>query len=144
MSDTPGPGEGKHTLKFDTTPKMSTYLVAFLVGDFKCTAGESGRCSDPRLLHARQGCAYRLRRGRGKVRALHYYNNYFGIPYPLKKLDLIALPDFEAGAMENFGAITYRETLAAARPEDGLGRAQKRGGLRRSRTKWRTSGSATW
>jgi aminopeptidase N len=41
---------------------------------------------------------------------LHYYNNYFGIPYPLKKLDLIALPDFEAGAMENFGAITYRET----------------------------------
>ena len=41
---------------------------------------------------------------------LHYYNTYFGIPYPLKKLDLIALPDFEAGAMENFGAITYRET----------------------------------
>ena len=40
---------------------------------------------------------------------LHYYNTYFGIPYPLKKLDLIALPDFEAGAMENFGAITYRE-----------------------------------
>jgi aminopeptidase N len=41
---------------------------------------------------------------------LHYYNGYFGIPYPLKKLDLVALPDFEAGAMENFGAITYRET----------------------------------
>ena len=40
---------------------------------------------------------------------LHYYNNYFGIPFPLKKLDLIGLPDFEAGAMENFGAITYRE-----------------------------------
>jgi len=41
---------------------------------------------------------------------LHYYNEYFGIPYPLKKLDLIAIPDFEAGAMENFGAITFRET----------------------------------
>jgi aminopeptidase N len=40
VSDTPGPGEGKHTLKFLTTPRMSTYLVAFLVGDFKCTAGE--------------------------------------------------------------------------------------------------------
>ena len=41
ISDTPGPGDGKHTLKFLTTPKMSTYLVAFLVGDFQCTAGES-------------------------------------------------------------------------------------------------------
>ena len=48
---------------------------------------------------------------------LHYYNNYFGIPYPLKKLDLIALPDFEAGAMENFGAITYRETALLIDPK---------------------------
>jgi aminopeptidase N len=48
---------------------------------------------------------------------LHYYNTYFGIPYPLKKLDLIALPDFEAGAMENFGAITYRETDCSSTPK---------------------------
>ncbi len=48
---------------------------------------------------------------------LHYYNNYFGIPYPLKKLDLIGLPDFEAGAMENFGAITYRETALLLDPK---------------------------
>ena len=48
---------------------------------------------------------------------LHYYNNYFGIPYPLKKLDLIGLPDFEAGAMENFGAITYRETALLIDPK---------------------------
>jgi aminopeptidase N len=41
---------------------------------------------------------------------LHYYDNYFGIKYPMPKLDMIAIPDFEAGAMENFGAITYRET----------------------------------
>ena len=108
-ADTPGPAAGKHTLKFLTTPKMSTYLVAFLVGDFQCTAGESDGvvirvCSTPDKValtpYGVDVAKY----------VLHYYNNYFGIPYPLKKLDLIALPDFEAGAMENFGAITYRET----------------------------------
>jgi aminopeptidase N/puromycin-sensitive aminopeptidase len=56
---------------------------------------------------------------------LHYYNNYFGIPYPLKKLDLIALPDFEAGAMENFGAITYRETDMLIDPKIASVNAQK-------------------
>jgi aminopeptidase N/puromycin-sensitive aminopeptidase len=109
VSDTPGPIAGKHTLRFATTPKMSTYLVAFLVGDFQCSKGES------------DGVAIRVCATPDKValtpyglevaqRVLHYYNQYFGIPYPVKKLDLIALPDFEAGAMENFGAITYRET----------------------------------
>jgi aminopeptidase N/puromycin-sensitive aminopeptidase len=115
-SDTPGPIEGKHTLKFNTTPKMSTYLLAFLVGDFKCTAG------------AEDGVAIRVCSTPDKVEltsysvdvakyVLHYYNNYFGIPYPLKKLDLIALPDFEAGAMENFGAITYREDALLLDPK---------------------------
>jgi aminopeptidase N/puromycin-sensitive aminopeptidase len=114
-SDTPGPGEGKHTLTFDTTPKMSTYLVAFLVGDFQCSAGDQ------------DGVAIRVCSTPDKVAltsygvdvakyVLHYYNNYFGIPYPLKKLDLIGLPDFEAGAMENFGAITYRENALLLDP----------------------------
>ena len=114
-SDTPGPAAGKHTLKFATTPKMSTYLVAFLVGDFQCTAGESDgvairSCSTPDKValtpYSVDVAKY----------VLHYYNTYFGIPYPLKKLDLIALPDFEAGAMENFGAITFRETALLIDP----------------------------
>jgi aminopeptidase N/puromycin-sensitive aminopeptidase len=109
IGDTPGPGAGKHTLKFLTTPKMSTYLVAFLVGDFQCTEGESDGvkirgCATPDKValtpYSVEVAKY----------VLHYYDTYFGIPYPLKKLDLIAIPDFEAGAMENFGAITYRET----------------------------------
>jgi aminopeptidase N/puromycin-sensitive aminopeptidase len=88
---------------------MSTYLVAFLVGDFQCTSGKSDGvqirgCATPDKValtpYSVEVAKY----------VLHYYNTYFGIPYPLKKLDLIALPDFEAGAMENFGAITYRET----------------------------------
>jgi aminopeptidase N len=116
VTDTPGPAADKHTLKFLTTPKMSTYLVAFLVGDFQCSSGEQ------------DGVAIRTCATPDKVAlttygvdvakyVLHYYNTYFGIPYPLKKLDLIGLPDFEAGAMENFGAITYRETALLIDPK---------------------------
>jgi aminopeptidase N len=109
ISDVPGPVAGKHTLRFATTPKMSTYLVAFLVGDFKCTEGKSDgvpirACSTPDKVEltkfALESAKY----------VLHYYNDYFGIKYPMPKLDMVALPDFEAGAMENFGCITYRET----------------------------------
>ncbi len=116
VSDTPGPGEGKHTLKFLTTPKMSSYLVAFLVGDFQCTEGESDGVKI-------RGCATPDKAALTPYSVdvakyvLHYYDNYFGIPYPLKKLDLIAIPDFEAGAMENFGAITYRETAMLIDPK---------------------------
>ena len=124
VSDTPGPGEGKHTLKFLTTPKMSTYLVAFLVGDFQCTEGEADGvkirgCATPDKLaltpYSVEVAKY----------VLHYYDTYFGIPYPLKKLDLIALPDFEAGAMENFGAITYRETAMLIDPKTASVGAKK-------------------
>jgi aminopeptidase N/puromycin-sensitive aminopeptidase len=108
-ADTPGPIAGKHTLKFAATPKMSTYLVAFLVGDFQCSVGASDGvairvCSTPDKVAL---TPYGLNVAEW---VLHYYDQYFDIRYPLKKLDLIALPDFEAGAMENFGAITYRET----------------------------------
>jgi len=124
VSDTPGPDAGKHTLKFLTTPKMSSYLVAFLVGDFQCTSGEQ------------DGVAIRVCATPDKVAltpygvdvakyVLHYYNTYFGIPYPLKKLDLIGLPDFEAGAMENFGAITYRETDLLIDPKTASVNAKK-------------------
>jgi aminopeptidase N len=109
ISDKPGPITGKHTVRFATTPKMSTYLVAFQVGDFKCTEGKSDgvpirACSTPDKVEltrfALESAKY----------VLHYYDTYFGIKYPMPKLDMVALPDFEAGAMENFGCITYRET----------------------------------
>ena len=124
ISDTPGPGEGKHTLKFLTSPKMSTYLVAFLVGDFKCTEGESDGvkirgCATPDKVDL---TPYSVEVAKY---VLHYYDTYFGIPYPLKKLDLIALPDFEAGAMENFGAITYRETAMLVDPKTASVGAKK-------------------
>lgn len=109
VSDKPGPTADKHTVEFAETPKMSTYLVVFLVGDFQCVSGSSDgipirACATPD----------KVQMGTYAVKAaefvLHYYDDYFGIKYPMPKLDMIAIPDFEAGAMENFGAITYRET----------------------------------
>lgn len=108
VSDKPA-GTGKHTLTFATTPKMSTYLVAFQVGDFQCIHGSAdgvaiGVCTPPSELPLASTAL------KDAEHFLHYYNQYFGIKYPLPKLDMVAIPDFEAGAMENFGCITYRET----------------------------------
>src|SRR3954470_3100957 len=110
VSDTPGPGPDKHTLKFSMTPKMSTYLVAMMVGDFKCIGDKQDGipirvCSTPDKIQYTK-----LALGDAKD-ILHYFNQYYGIKYPFKKLDIIAFPDFSAGAMENTAAITYRETL---------------------------------
>jgi aminopeptidase N/puromycin-sensitive aminopeptidase len=111
VRDEPAPGQGapKHAVTFATTPRMSSYLVAFLVGDFQCLSGSSDgvpirACATPDQV---QYTAFALS---AAEYVLHYYDTYFGIKYPMPKLDMIALPDFEAGAMENFGAITYRET----------------------------------
>jgi aminopeptidase N len=123
-SDTPEPDPGKHTLVFGTTPKMSTYLVAFVVGDFQCTSGEQDGvalrvCATPDKV---QLTAFALDVAKF---ALHYYDHYFGIHYPLKKLDFIGIPDFEAGAMENFGAITFRETDLLLDPKTASFRGQR-------------------
>jgi aminopeptidase N/puromycin-sensitive aminopeptidase len=116
VADRPGPGAGKHTLQFLTTPRMSTYLVAFLVGDFQCVSGEQDGvalhvCSTPDKV-ALTPFALDVAKF-----TLHYYDTYFDIHYPLKKLDLIGIPDFEAGAMENFGAITFRESILLLDPK---------------------------
>ncbi len=116
ISDKPGPGSDEHTMHFATTPKMSTYLVAFLVGDFQCSSGSSDgvpirACAPPEQV---QYTHYALHTAEF---VLHFYDNYFGIKYPMPKLDMIAIPDFEAGAMENFGAITYRETAMLLNPK---------------------------
>jgi aminopeptidase N len=109
IADVSGPGADKHTTKFRTTAKMSTYLVAMAVGDFTCSEGSADNipirvCGTPdkKPLHA---AALRYAQ-----EILKYYNQYYGIPYPFKKLDIVGAPDFEAGAMENTAAIFYRES----------------------------------
>src|SRR6201996_2447527 len=109
ISDTAGPVLGEHTVQFARTPKMSTYLMAFLIGDFKCIEGSSDgvpirACATPERVQYAQFALT------SAEYILHYYDTYFGIKYPMPKLDMIGIPDFEAGAMENFGAITYRES----------------------------------
>jgi aminopeptidase N len=109
VSDTAGPGEDKHTIKFAASPRMSSYLVALTVGDWKCAADEQDGiplriCTVPgkeNLTHFAMEATKAI---------LHYYDNYYAIKYPYGKLDQIAVPDFQAGAMENVGAIIYRET----------------------------------
>ena len=107
--DRPGPRPNKHTIRFARTPKMSTYLVALLVGDFQCNEGGVDGipirvCATPDKVKL---TAFALR---AAEKQLAFYNDYYGIRYPYGKLDIIGLPDFEAGAMENTAAITFRET----------------------------------
>jgi aminopeptidase N len=116
VSDTPGPEPGKHTVSFAPTPKMSTYLVAMIVGDFVCRSGAADgtairSCATPDKLGL---TGFSLEAAQQQ---LAFYNDYFGIKYPFGKLDIVAVPDFAAGAMENAGAITFRERLLLVDPE---------------------------
>ncbi|MEZ5421241.1 MAG: M1 family metallopeptidase [Vicinamibacterales bacterium] len=110
LSDIPGPEPGKHTVTFATTEKMSTYLVAMLVGDFVCREGAADGtpirvCATP---DKQRLTAFALAAAEQQVA---FFNDYFGIKYPFGKLDIIGVPDFAAGAMENAGAITFRERM---------------------------------
>ena len=101
---------GRKVVTFADTMKMSTYLVAFVVGELEATdAVMVGRTP------VRVWCVPGKRRLAAfgheiGVASLSFFEDYYGLPYPSDKLDLLAIPDFAAGAMENLGAITFRET----------------------------------
>ena len=103
--------EGARTIvRFADTITMSTYLVAFVVGELEHT--EPGRVGDtPVSVWCVPGKRRLAAFGQEIATAsLKYFEDYYGLPYPGDKLDLLAIPDFAAGAMENLGAITFRET----------------------------------
>ncbi len=106
------PLPGVTELRFAETPVMSTYLLAFVVGDLTAIHGQYQGPGGPTQVSV-WTTPGKEEQGRfaldTSVSLLTFFNDYFGIPYPLEKLDHIALPDFAAGAMENWGAITYRE-----------------------------------
>ena len=110
-------GEGKVAITYADTISMSTYLVAFVIGDFEATAEVDV-----------DGVAVRVVAPRGKLHltgyalecaafCLRYFRSYYGIPYPGDKIDHLAIPDFAFGAMENLGCITYRETALLTDPD---------------------------
>ncbi|MBR3365926.1 M1 family metallopeptidase [Candidatus Saccharibacteria bacterium] len=96
---------------FEETPRMSTYLLAFCIGRFQKVFGKNLNgveittyCT---MNHDKESCKFA---NEIAGQSLDYYDHLFGTKYPLKKLDQIAIPDFEAGAMENWGLVTYRES----------------------------------
>ncbi|KAF9189711.1 hypothetical protein BGZ51_009352 [Haplosporangium sp. Z 767] len=99
------------TVYFEKTPVMSTYLVAFAVGDFEYIETTTTKLEKPVVcrVYTLPGL---VEQGRFALeitpRILEYFTEIFGIAYPLPKLDHISVPDFDAGAMENWGLITYR------------------------------------
>jgi aminopeptidase N len=125
VSDVPGPEPGRHTLTFATTPKMSTYLVALIVGDFVCRSG-GVRGTTIRVCATPDKLSLTTFALEAAEQQLAFFNDYFGIPYAFGKLDMIAVPDFAAGAMENAGAITYREQLLLIDPERASLASRKR------------------
>jgi puromycin-sensitive aminopeptidase len=109
-------GNGQRTISFATTMVMSTYLVAFIVGAFDETAERIVDGVPIRIV-------YPIGKGHltdvaldASAFALHFFNEYFDISYPGQKLDMVAIPDFAFGAMENLGCVTYRESALLVDP----------------------------
>ncbi|HSF86619.1 MAG TPA: M1 family metallopeptidase [Acidimicrobiia bacterium] len=109
-------GGGLRRVQFATTMSLSTYLLAFVVGDLEATDPVDVDGTPLRIVHVP---------GKGHLTdfalefgafALRFFTDYYGIPYPGDKLDLLAIPDFASGAMENLGAVTFRESLLLIDP----------------------------
>jgi puromycin-sensitive aminopeptidase len=117
---------GKKIVRFEASPRMSTYLVVFVIGDLASVEATSSNGTLVRVFATRG----KEEQGRfaldNSLRILDYMNDYFGIDYPLPKMDHLAIPDFAAGAMENWGAITYRETALLFDPQNSAAQSRQR------------------
>jgi aminopeptidase N len=106
------------TTKFATTPRMSSYLVAFVVGNLQRATTTTQHGVEVNVYatkaHSPAALTYALEHAE---QTIDFFDDYFGTPYPLPKSDHVALPDFSSGAMENWGLVTYREIALLADPE---------------------------
>ncbi len=112
----------KNTTVFEPTPRMSTYLLAWVVGKFhgKTVTNEHG-VEITTYCSLAQELDFVDFANEIAARSLEFYDDNFKEPYPLKKLTQVALPDFEAGAMENWGLVTYRESMMLVSKNATLG-----------------------
>jgi puromycin-sensitive aminopeptidase len=109
-------GDGRIRVDFATTMAMSTYLVAFVVGPLAATEAVDVGGIPVRIIHV-PGKEHLTDFGLEVATfGLAWFQDYYGIRYPSDKVDLLALPDFAAGAMENLGCITFRENLLLVDP----------------------------
>jgi len=116
--------KNKILYKFAKTPMVSTYLIYLGVGEFEYLTGKTGKVQIRVITTKGNKSKGKFSLELGK-KLLTSYENYFGIKYPLPKLDLIAIPDFAAGAMENWGAITFRETILLYDPKTSSTRTKQ-------------------
>ncbi len=121
LSNTPASKQvtknNKQQTTFETTPVMSTYLLAFVFGEMHSVEATSGTGVLVRSWATKAQPESFLKYANDEaVRILEFFTGYFQTAFPLRKLDQVALPDFEVGAMENWGLITYREIALLADP----------------------------
>ena len=119
-------GDGKKRVTFGETMKMSSYLVAMSVGPFAETSPVSVDGTPIRIVAPADRMPLTGWAENCAAHSLHFFAQYFGIPYPGEKLDHIAIPDFAFGAMENLGLVTYRE-VALLVDRDHASQAELRG-----------------
>src|SRR3954463_4105707 len=109
IKDEPLPGFTRHEITFSTSPRMSTYLVALAIGDWQCLS----RTVDGIPIRV---CAVPEKKDYGAfgldvaAHSIQFYDQWYGIKYPFGKLDMVAIPDYEWGGMENTASIFYRDT----------------------------------
>ncbi len=107
---------------FEPTPRMSTYLLAWVVGKFHGKTIKNAHGVEITTYVALNQDVNAVDFANDiAAKSLEFYDDNFGVTYPLKKLDQVALPDFEAGAMENWGLVTYRESMLIAGKDATLG-----------------------
>ena len=103
-------GKGKKEVTFKETIKMSTYIVAFVIGDYQCTQIKMAGKTPVRVCCVKGKENLTPFAHSVGVHSLNFFERYYGLPYAGDKLDLIAIPDFAFGAMENLGCVTFRES----------------------------------